>query len=159
MDSLFYSYMTLLEYETSLAYELLAEKCGDAGARLLLVSLYEDTKKHANIMKAACQAFGQAYPPPMARCEVEMGQAYMESLNHIRSVKDGLKNGMSVLEALQRILKDEKAIGEEYLTLLHSKVRLVEEDDPALRRILGDIASDEEKHQELVRLVMGCISR
>ena len=159
MGSLFYSYMALLEYETSLAYEPLAEKCADAGARLLLVSLYEDTKKHANIMKAACQAFGQAYPPPMARCEVEMGQAYMESLSHIRSVRDGLQNGMSVLEALQSILKDEKAIGEEYLTLLHSKVRLVEEDDPALRRILGDIASDEEKHQELVRLVMDCISR
>jgi len=159
LDSLFYSYMTLLEYETSLTYELLAEKCGDAGARLLLVSLYEDTKKHANIMKSACQAFGQAYPPRMARCEVEMGQAYMESLNHIRSIRDRLKNGMSLLEALQSILKDEKAIGEEYLTLLHSKVRLVEEDDPALRRILGDIASDEEKHQELLRLVMDCISR
>jgi len=151
--------MTLLEYETSLTYELLAEKCGDAGARLLLVSLYEDTKKHANIMKSACQAFAQAYPPPMPRCEVEMGQAYMESLNHTRSIRDRLKNGMSLLEALQSILKDEKAIGEEYLTLLHSKVRLVEEDDPALRRIVGDIASDEEKHQELVRLVIDCISR
>lgn len=150
--------MTLLEYETSLAYELLAEKCADAGARLLLVSLYEDTKKHANIMKAACQTFGQVYPPPMARCEVEMGQAYVESLAHIRSIRDGLQNG-SLFEALQSILKDENAIGEEYLTMLHSKVRLVEEDDPALRRILGDIASDEEKHQELVRLVMDRISR
>jgi hypothetical protein len=66
---------------------------------------------------------------------------------------------VAIIEALQSILKDEKAIGEEYLTLLHFKVRLVEEDDPALRRILGDIASDEEKHQELVRLVMDCISR
>jgi len=151
--------MALLEHETSLAYELLAEKCDDAGARLLLVSLYEDTEKHANIMKAACQVFGQVYPPPMARCEVEMGQEYVESLSHMQSIRDGLQNGMSLFEALQSMLKDEKAIGEEYLTLLHSKVRLVEEDDPALRRVLRDIASDEEKHQELVRLVMDCISR
>lgn len=97
MGSLFYSYMQLLEYETSLAYGLLAEKCDEAAARLLLISLYEDTKKHANIMKAACQAFGQVYPPPMARCEVEMRQAYMESLHHIRSIRDGLQNRMSLL--------------------------------------------------------------
>jgi hypothetical protein len=159
LDSLFYSYIALLEYETSLAYELLAEKCGNIRARLLLVSLYEDTKKHANIMKAASQAFGQVYPPPMARCEVEMGQAYVESLSHIRSIRDGLQNGMSLLEALESILKDEKAISEEYVTLLHSKVRLVEEDDTALRRILGDIASDEERHLELLKLVIDYVSR
>ena len=151
--------MTLIEYETSLAYELLAEKCSDAGPRLLLISLYEDTKKHANIMKSICQSLGQDYPPQMARCEVEMGQAYTESLSHIRSVKDRLQKGMSLLEALKSILKDEKAISEEYLTLLHSKVRLIEEDDTALRRVLRDIASDEVKHQELLELVMDFISR
>jgi hypothetical protein len=52
LDSLFYSYVALLEYETSLAYELLDEKCGNIGARLL-VSLHEDTRRHASIMKAA----------------------------------------------------------------------------------------------------------
>lgn len=151
--------MTLIEYETSLAYELLAEKCSDAGPRLLLISLYEDTKKHASIMKAVSQTLGQVYPPPMARCELEMGQAYTESLSHVRSVKDRLQRGMSLLEALKSILKDEKAISEEYLTLLHSKVRLIEEDDTGLRRILRDIASDEEKHQEVLELVMDSISR
>lgn len=91
--------MTLLEYETSLAYELLAEKCSDAGSRLLLISLYEDTKKHANIMKSVCQTLGQAYPPPMTRCELEMGQAYTESLSRIRSIRNELQNGMSLFEA------------------------------------------------------------
>jgi rubrerythrin len=159
LERLVYSYLALLEHETSLAYELLAEKCSNIEAKLLLVSLYEDTKKHANIMKAASQAFGQIYPPPMAQCEVEMGQAYMESLSHIRSIRDGLQNGMSLLEALESILKDEKAMSEEYVTLLHAKVRLVEEDDTALRRLLGDIASDEERHQELLKFVIDYISR
>jgi hypothetical protein len=158
LDSLFYSYMMLLEYETSLAYELLVEKCSDSKAKLLLVSLYEDTKKHANIMKAICQSLGQAYPPPMTRCEVEMGQAYKESLSHIRSIRNELQHGMSLSEALQSILKDEKAIGEEYVTLLHLRVKLIEEEDTALRRTLADIALDEEKHQELLKLAIATIS-
>jgi hypothetical protein len=70
LERLAYSYVALLEYETSLAYELLAAKCGNIEARLFLISLDEDTKKHANIKEAASQAFGQVYPPPMARCEV-----------------------------------------------------------------------------------------
>ena len=150
--------MTLLEYETSLAYELLVEKCGSSGDKLLLVSVLEDTKKHANIMKSISQSLGQVYPPPMTRCEDEMGQAYKESLNHIRSIKDGLRKDMPLLEALRNILDDERALSEEYVNLLHSKVRLIEENDTALRRILRDIAADEEKHQELLQLVMNSIS-
>lgn len=118
--------MTLLEHETSLAYELLVEKCSDPGAKLLLVSLYEDTKKHANIMKFVCQSLGQVYPPPTARCEVEMGQIYKESLSNIRSTKDGLQNGMSLLQALKIVLKDEKVLSEEYVTLLHSMIHELE---------------------------------
>ena len=82
----------------------------------------------------------------MARCEVEMGQAYKESPSHVRSIKDGLHSGMPLLEALKTILEDEKALSEEYVTLLHSKVRVIGEDNTALKRILGDITADEEKH-------------
>ena len=159
MDSLFYSCMAMIEHETSLVCGLLVEKCHDTGARLLLVILYEDTKKHANIMKAISQSLGQAYPPPADRCEVEMGQVYKESLSHMRSIKEKLHNGMSLSEAVKSMLDHEKAVGEEYLTQLHLKVRLLEERDTALRRILGDIAVDEEKHEELLKLVMNSISR
>ena len=157
LDGLFYSYVTLLEYETSLAYELIVEKCSDSGAKLLLVSLYEDTKKHASIMKSVSRSLGQVYPPPMIRCEVEMGQAYKDSLSHIRSIKDALRKDLPLLDAIKMILEDEERISEEYLTLLHSKARLIEEDDTAIRRVLKDIASDEEKHQELLKLVADSI--
>jgi hypothetical protein len=159
VDSLFYSCMAMIEHQTSLACELLVEKCHDTGARLLLVTLYEDTKKHANIMKAISQSLGQTYPPPADRCEAEMGQTYKESLTHMQSIKEKLQNGMPLSEAVKSMLAHEKAVGEEYLTQLHLKVRLLEEHDTALRRILGDIAADEEKHEELLKLVMDSISR
>ena len=88
-----------------------------------------------------------------------MGQTYVDSLSHVRSIKLGLEIGMSLFEALKIILEDEKTIGEEYVSLLHSKLRLVEEDDMALKRILRDIAADEEKHQELLKLILESISR
>jgi rubrerythrin len=157
LANLFYSYMALLEYETSLAYELLVEKCSDSRAKLLLVTVFEDTKKHANILKFVCQSLGQAYPPPMARSQEEMGEIYVDSLSHVRSIKLGLEIDMSLFEALKIILEDEKTIGEEYVSLLHSKLRLVEEDNMALKRILADIAADEEKHQELLRLILDSI--
>ena len=151
--------MALLEYETSLAYELLVEKCSDFNTKLLLVSVLEDTKKHANIMKYVCQSLGQAYPPPIARSQAEMGQIYVDSLSHIRSIKLGAQIDMSLVEALKIILEDEKTSSEEYVSLLHSKLRLVEEDNMALERILKDIAADEEKHQELLKLILDSISR
>jgi hypothetical protein len=147
-----------LECETSLAYESLVEKCGDPRAKLLLVSVLEDTKKHANIMKSICQSLGQAYPPSIARSQAEMGEIYVESLSLVRSIKLGLEIDMSLFQALKTILEDEKAISEEYVTLLHSKLRLVEEDDMALERILRDIVADEEKHLELLKLILDAIS-
>jgi len=151
--------MAMIEHETSLVCGLLVEKCHDTGARLLLISLYEDTKKHANIMKAISQSLGQAYPPPAARCEAEIGQACEESLSHMRSIRERLQNGMSLSEAVKSMLDHEKVVGEEYLTQMHLKVRLLEERDTALRRILRDIAADEERHVELLKLVMDSISR
>jgi rubrerythrin len=158
LDNLFYSYMALLEYETSLAYELLVEKCSDSGAKLLLISVLEDTKKHANIMKSVCQSLGQVYPPPIARSQEEMGQVYVDSLSHVRSIKLGMQIGMSLFEALKIVLEEEKKISEEYVSLLHSKLRIVEEDNIAIRRILADIAADEEKHQELLKLILQSVS-
>jgi rubrerythrin len=158
LDRLFYSYIALLEHETSLAYELLVEKCNDLGAKLLLVSVLEDTKKHANIMKSVCQSLGQPYPPPIARSQAEMGQVYVDSLSHVRSIKLGLQVGMSLFEALKIILEDEKTISEEYVSLLHSKLTLVEEDNMALERIVRDIAADEYKHQDLLKLVLDSVS-
>jgi len=150
--------MALLEYETSLAYESLVEKCSDSRVKLLLVSLYEDTKKHANVMKSVCQSLGQPYPSPMARAQAEMGEIYVDSLKHVRSIKHEIENGMSLHEAVKAILEDEKAISEEYVSLLHSKLRLIEEDDIAIERILKDIAADEEEHQDLLKLILDSIS-
>jgi hypothetical protein len=158
LDRPFYSYMALLEYEASLAYELLVEKCNQSGAKLLLVSICEDTKKHANIMKSVCQSLGLAYPPPTARSQDEMGEIYVNSLSHVRSIKLGLQVGMSLFEALKTVLEDEKTMSEEYVSSLHSKLRLAEEDNMALKRILRDIVADEEKHEELLKLILDSIS-
>jgi hypothetical protein len=158
LDDLFYSYMALLESETALAYELLAEKCSDPRAKLLLVSVLEDTTKHANIMKFICQSLGLAYPPSIARSREVMGQTYVDSLSHVRSIKLGLQIDMSLSEALKTILEDENTISEEYVGQLHSKLRLVEEDNLALRRILKDIAADEKKHEQLLKMILDSIS-
>lgn len=87
------------------------------------------------------------------------GASLQESVSHVRSIKDGLHSGMPLLEALKTILEDEKALSEEYVTLLHSKVRVIGEDNTALKRILGDIAADEEKHQALLKLAVRSICR
>jgi rubrerythrin len=87
-----------------------------------------------------------------------MGQIYVDSLSHVRSIKLGLEIDMSLFEALKIILEDEKTIGEEYVSLLHSKLRLAEEDNIALKRMLKDIAADEEKHLEPLKLILDAIS-
>lgn len=151
--------MTLIEYETSLVFELLAKDCDEPGAKLLLTSVCEDTKKHASIMKSIAEMAGQTYPPPMAGCEIEMGQAYKQYLSFIKSLKGKLKNGMLPLEALDSIMGHEKFMNEEYLSQLHSRVRLVQEQDTAVRRVLEDTAADEERHRELLELAMDRLSR
>lgn len=95
----------------------------------------------------------------MARCEIDTGQAYKESPNHIRSIKEALQKNMPLLEAVKSIMEDEKSLSAECVTLLHSKVRLIEEDSIAIRRILEDIAADEEKRQELLQMIVDLIAR
>jgi hypothetical protein len=59
----------------------------------------------------------------MLPLSIEMGQVHKESPSHIRATKNGLRKDMSPLDAVKAILEDERAFGEEYSTLLHSKVR------------------------------------
>jgi bacterioferritin (cytochrome b1) len=79
-------------------------------------------------------------------------------LSHVRSIKLGVQIGMSLFEALKIVLEDEKTMSEEYVSSLHSKLRLTEEDNMALKRILRDIVADEEKHEELLKLILDSIS-
>lgn len=116
------------------------------------------THTHANIMKSVSQTIGQAYPPSGVDCESEMGEAYTESLGSTQSLKQRVQNGMPIFEAMKRILEYEKLLSEEYLIQLHTKVKLIVEEDTALRRILGDVAADEQRHQEVLKLALELVS-
>ena len=84
-----------------------------------------------------------------------MGKAFTESLEFTRSTREQFQKGLPLLQALERSADFEKAVGEEVLTLLHSKIRVfVGSDGPEIKKIFEAISADEERHEEMLSLAV-----
>jgi len=138
----------------SLLFDDIVEKVDDPRVELLLVNILEETKKHKKVMEQISRIYGQTYPPQMVECEKAMGRAFKESIESTRSLRESFRKGMPLLKVMENLINYEKAVGEEYLTLLHSRVALLDAKEPAIRKILEYVAADEERHEETLKLAI-----
>jgi rubrerythrin len=149
--------LALIEHETSLLYEEILGRMDDPRARILLLNVLEETKKHKLVLENLSRIHSQAYPPELVQCDKVMGKAFKESMEFTKSLRDSIHKGISPLDAMKKLVAYEEAIGEEMLTQMHSRVKLIDEKDPVVKMILGYIAADEERHEETLKLVISLL--
>jgi hypothetical protein len=149
-----YSCLALIEYETDLLYETMVEKARDRRIKLLLNVILQETKGHAEIFKHLARSFDQTYPPAIPDCGKLMGNIFADSVKLTRNLKDSMQKGMPFLEAMRKLVDYEGSVGEEYVTLMHSRLSACDEEDATVKKILEYIARDEERHEEILKLAI-----
>jgi hypothetical protein len=84
-----------------------------------------------------------------------MGTLFVHSVEFLRSIKNQVLNGMPVAEAAAKLVKfEEDAASEEDLSLVYANVNAAVTTNVAMKRILADIAEDEESHAEILQLIV-----
>ncbi|MGA2240001.1 MAG: ferritin-like domain-containing protein [Candidatus Bathyarchaeia archaeon] len=146
-----YSCLALIEHETDLLYEAMVEKAEDRKIQLLLDVILQETKGHHEIFKHLARLFDQTYPPAIPDCKKVLGTIFTDSLELTRNLKDSVQNGMPLSEAMRKLVSYEGSVGEEYTTLIHSRLSASDEEDVTVKKILEYIARDEERHEEILR--------
>lgn len=114
--------LALVEYETSLLYEAMIEKVENPKAKLLLLNILEETRKHRKILEAISEAYGQGYPPSLSECEDVLGKLFKESIEFTRTLREKVLRGSSIKAVVERLIRYEENIGEEYLNQIQSRV-------------------------------------
>ena len=143
-----------MEHETDLLYETMVEKAGDHNIELLLRVILHETKGHEEIFKHLARFLGQTYPPAIPDCNTAMGKFFADSVELTRKLKNDVQKGMPLLEAMRKLVEYEEAVGEEFVTLLHTRLSASDEEDATVKKILEYIAKDEERHEEMLRLAI-----
>ncbi len=146
-----YSCLALIEDETDQLYEMLVKKAGDRSIELLLNVILQETKGHEEIFKHLALLFDETYPPAIPDCATAMGELFTDSIEFTRNLKDRVQKGIPLLEAMQRLVGYEENVGEEFVTLMHSRLSALDEDDATIKKILEYIAKDEERHVEILK--------
>jgi rubrerythrin len=150
-DMSVYSCLALIEHETGLLYEAMVEKAEDRNIELLLTVILHETKGHEEIFKHLARLFDQTYPPAILDCKKVLGTIFTDSLEFTRNLKDSVQKGMPLSEAMRKLVSYEGSVGEEYVTLIHSRLSASDEEDATVKKILEYIARDEERHEEILR--------
>jgi rubrerythrin len=132
----------------------MVDKAENTQIRLLLDEILQQTKTHRELLKHLSRALGNNSTPSTTECESQMGQLFMQSLASASSIKKEVSRGMPILEAARQLLKFEDNVSEEYLTRIHAGIRALSEANPAVKRILADIADDERRHAEILQLMV-----
>ena len=85
-----------------------------------------------------------------------MGSLFSHSIDYIRSIKDQVLKGMSLVDAATKLVKfkEGSAASEEDATLTYVNPQAAMTTNTAIKRILTDIAEDEKSHAEILRLVV-----
>jgi len=146
-----YSCLAFIEHETALLYETLFEKAEDRSIGLLLNVILHETKGHEEIFKHLARLFDQTYPPAIPDCKTVLGTIFTDSVELTRGPKDGVEKGMPLSEAMRRLLDYEGSVGEEYATLLYSRLTACDQEDATVKKIIEYIAADEERHEEILK--------
>jgi bacterioferritin (cytochrome b1) len=58
---------------------------------------------------------------------------------------------MPLPEAMSRLLRYEGSVGEEYVTLMQSRLSALSEEDVTIKSILEYVVKDEERHVEILK--------
>lgn len=150
-DMSLYSCLALIEHETNLLYEAMVEEAEDRNIELLLTVILHETKGHEEIFKRLARLFDQTYPPATSDCERLLGTIFADSVELMKNLKESVRKGMPSSEAMRRLLRYEDTVGEEYVTLAHSRLSAVSEKDVTIKKILEYIGRDEERHEEILK--------
>jgi len=150
-----YSCLALIEHETELLYETMVRKAGDRNLELLLNLILQETKGHEEIFKHLARLHDETYPPAVADCKAALGKVFAESVEFTKDLSSRVQNGMPLLDAMSKLAGYEGAVGEEYMTLVGSRLSTFDEEDSTIRKILLHIAKDEEGHKEILRQAIG----
>lgn len=154
-----FSCLALIEEETSRLYEEIVKKAESPQVEVLLFNILQGTVKHREVLKHIAKAKGQTYPPPVGDCEEKMGKFFKESMEFTRIMADDLRKGMPVINVLKKLAGFEEGIGEEYLTQIHSRIGTRIESDPAVKRVLEEISTDENRHMKDLKKAIEMITR
>jgi rubrerythrin len=146
-----YSCLALIEHETDLLYEAMVEKTEDRDVKLLLAVVLEETKGHEEIFKRLARLSDQKYPPADSDCSKALGSIFADSVKLTRGLKESVQKGMPLPEAMSRLLRYEGSVGEEYVTLMQSRLSALSEEDVTIKSILEYVVKDEERHVEILK--------
>jgi rubrerythrin len=151
---LVYSCLALIEHETAMLYGTMVEKAKDRNIELLLNVILQETKGHEEIFKRLARLFDQTYPPAIPDCKKVMGRIFAGSVEFTRDLNDSVHKAMPLLEAMRKLVNYEENVGEEFVTLMHSRLSACDEEDATIKKILEYIAGDEERHEEILKLAI-----
>ena len=146
-----YSCLALIEHETVLLYETMVKKAGSRNVELLLNVILQETKGHEEIFKHLARLFEQTYPPDLSGCTGALGKVFTDSIEVTRSFVDGVQNGVPLSETMKKLVDYEGSVGEEYMSLVGSRLSAFDEEDATIKKVLLFIARDEERHKEILK--------
>ena len=140
-----FSCLARLEDVTYQLYEVLFDKAENAQVRLLLGKIMLETRNHREILEQLSKDY-EHDSGSVVDCAEEMGNLYTTAMESELSLKEKVLAGMSVLDAMRVLIQYEGDVGEEYVTQAHARINALNETDVVLKRLLEDIAAEENVH-------------
>ncbi len=140
-----FSCLARLEDVTYQLYEVLFDKAENAQVRLLLGKIMLETRNHREILEQLSKDY-EHDSGSVVDCAEEMGNLYTTAMESALSLKEKVLAGMSVLDAMRVLIQYEGDVGEEYVTQAHARINALNETDVVLKRLLEDIAAEENVH-------------
>ncbi len=156
---MFFSCLAKLEQEMSLLYEEASKNSKDHILAPLLRFLLEDTRKHHRVFESIAHIKNERHPSAIDQCKEEMGTQFERTMNHTHLLRDELQKDTPLLNIIKGLLECEQFISEEYLTLLHSRIRLVSPEENEICKILEYIVNDEERHVEILERALNILKK
>ncbi|MEM1518296.1 MAG: hypothetical protein QW789_04145 [Nitrososphaerota archaeon] len=155
----------VLEEHVSNAYKSVASRVNDELVRVFLDYISNDSLKHSRILMGISKFFG-VKDVELVECEKIVGAIA------VRAIEDAKRTAADVsivsLEELaqefDKLINLEKYFGEEYLMIIHLNLikALLEHEKiefKFLREIIEYIIRDEERHENILRIIKSYISQ
>ena len=70
-----------------------------------------------------------------------MGELITDSVEFTRKLKDSVQKAMPLLEAMRKLVEYEGNVGDEFVTLMHTRLSVSDEEDATIKKILECIAA------------------
>ena len=137
----------------------MVDKAKDNQIKLLLDCILQESRTHRELFKHMDKFSGNDSNPSLTECGKHMGQLFTQALKFVRSAKEEVSGGAPIPDIARKLVDFEASASEEYLTEIHAGVRALVEVNPAVKRILEEIAHDERSHVEILQLILRMASK